>query len=53
MDEQCGSLFRKGCTDVTFALKASLQLQTLREQHQKEAHLLFINLVKAYDSVNL
>ena len=49
MDEQCGSLFGKGCADATFTLKASLQ--TLRE-HQKEAHVLFVDLVKAYDSVN-
>ena len=49
MDEQCGSLFGKGCADATFTLKASLQ--TLRE-HQKEVHVIFVDLVKAYDSVN-
>jgi hypothetical protein len=49
IDEQCGSLFGKGCADATFTLKSSLQ--TLRE-HQQEAHVLFIDLVKAYDSVN-
>ena len=49
MDKQCGSLFGKGCADATFTLKSSLQ--TLRE-HQQEAHVLFIDLVKAYDSVN-
>ena len=49
MDEQYGSLFEKGCADATFTLKASLQ--TLQE-HQKEAHVLFVDLVKAYNSVN-
>ena len=49
MDEQCGSLFGKGCADAKFTLKSSLQ--TLRE-HQHEAHVLFVDLVKAYDSVN-
>ena len=49
IDEQCGSLFGKGCADATFTLKSALQ--TLRE-HQQEAHVLFVDLVKAYDSVN-
>ena len=49
IDEQCGSLFGKGCADTTFTLKAALQ--TLRE-HNQEAHLLFVDLVKAYDTVN-
>ena len=49
MDEQCGSLFGKGCVDATFTLKRALQ--QLREQGQN-AHALFVDLVKAYDSVN-
>ena len=49
MDEQCGSLFGKGCVDATFTLKKALQ--QLREQGQ-DAHVLFVDLVKAYDSVN-
>ena len=49
MDKQCGSMFGKRRADATFTLKASLQ--TLQE-HQKEAHVLFVDLVKAYDSVN-
>ena len=48
MDEQCGSFFGKGCADTTFTLTS---LETLQE-HQKEAHILFVDLVKAYDSVN-
>jgi Reverse transcriptase (RNA-dependent DNA polymerase) len=49
MDEQCGSIYKKGCVDATFSLK--LALQTLHE-HNKEAYVLFVDLVKAYDSVN-
>ena len=49
IDEQCGCLFGKGSTDATFTLKTSLQ--TIRE-HQLEAHVLFIDLVKTFDSVN-
>jgi hypothetical protein len=46
MDEQCGSLFQKGCADATFLLK--LALQTLHE-HNQDAYILFVDLVKAYD----
>ena len=49
MDKQCGSLFGKGCVDATFTLKKALQ--QLREQEQ-DTHVLFVDLVKAYDSVN-
>jgi Reverse transcriptase (RNA-dependent DNA polymerase) len=49
MDEQCGSIFKKGCADATFSLK--LALQTLHE-HNKEAYVLFVNLVNAFHSVN-
>jgi Reverse transcriptase (RNA-dependent DNA polymerase)/Endonuclease-reverse transcriptase len=49
IDEQCGSIFNKGCADATFSLK--MALQTLHE-HNKESFILFVDLVKAYDSVN-
>lgn len=49
IDEQCGCLFRKGCTDATFSLKTALQ--TLRE-HGQSAYVLFVDLVKAFDSAN-
>jgi hypothetical protein len=49
IDEQCGSMIKKGCADATFPLK--LALQTLRE-HNQEAYILFVDLVKAYDTVN-
>ena len=49
IDEQCGCLIGKGSTDATFTLK--LSLQTIQE-HQLEAHVLFVDLVKAFDSIN-
>jgi hypothetical protein len=39
----------KGCADATFTLKTALQ--TLRE-HDQESWVLFVDLVKAYDTVN-
>ena len=42
-------MFRKGCVDATFLLKTALQV--LRE-HNQESHVLFVDLVKANDSVN-
>jgi hypothetical protein len=49
IDEQCGSLFGKGCANATFLLK--LALQTLHK-HNQESFALFVDLVKAYDTVN-
>ena len=49
IDKQCGCLFRKRSADTTFTLKSSLQ--TIQE-HQLEDHVLFVDLVKAFDSVN-
>jgi Reverse transcriptase (RNA-dependent DNA polymerase) len=49
IDEQCRSLFGNGCADATFSLK--LALQTIHE-HNQEAFALFVDLVKAYDTVN-
>jgi hypothetical protein len=43
--EQAG----QGCADATFTLKTALQ--TLRE-HDQESWVLFVDLVKAYDTVN-
>jgi hypothetical protein len=37
------------CADATFTLKTALQ--TLRE-HDQESWVLFVDLVKAYDTVN-
>jgi hypothetical protein len=44
-NEQAG----QGCADATFTLKTALQ--TLRE-HDQESWVLFVDLVKAYDTVN-
>ena len=41
---ECGCLFGKGNANATFTFKSSLQL--IRE-HQMEAHVLFVDLVKA------
>ena len=49
IDEQCGCLFGKGSADATFTQKSSLQ--TILE-HQLEAHILFLDLVKAFNSVS-
>ena len=49
MEEQCGFVFGKGCADATFSLKTALE--TLREQGE-DAHVLFVDLVKAFDSAN-
>jgi hypothetical protein len=49
LEEQAGSTPGKGCADATFTLKTALQ--TLRE-HGQESWVLFVDLVKAYDTVN-
>ena len=49
IDKQCGCLFVKQNTDATFTLKSFLQ--TIRE-HQLEVHYLFVDLAKAFDSIN-
>jgi hypothetical protein len=49
VEEQAGSTPGKGCADATFTLKTALQ--TLRE-HGQESWVLFVDLVKAYDTVN-
>ena len=46
---KCSSLAQRGCADATFTMK--LALQTVHE-HNQEAYLVFVDLVKAYDTVN-
>ena len=48
-DEQCRSMLNKGCAIATFAVKSALQLL---HKHNQEAYVLFVDLVKAYNSVN-
>ena len=43
IDEQCGSMFNKGCADVTFAVKLALRIL---HEHNTEVFSLFIDLVK-------
>ena len=43
------SIKRKGCQDENFAV--NIVLQTLRE-HGKALYILFVDLVKSYDTVN-
>ena len=42
-------MFNKGSADATFTLKSSIQIL---HEHNLEAYVLFIDLVKAFDSVN-
>jgi hypothetical protein len=49
IEEQCGCLFHKGCTDATFSMKSALQ--TLKE-HGHSTYVLFVDLVKAFDTAN-
>jgi len=49
MEEQCGSLNLKGCQDALFSLKTALQT---RREHGLSTHVLFVDLVKAFDTVN-
>ena len=49
IDEQCGCIFGKATTDATFTLKSALE--TLKE-HGMSSYVLFVDLVKAFDSAN-
>jgi hypothetical protein len=48
-EEQNGFLPQRGCADAQAALK--ITLQTLRE-HKEDSFVLFLDLVKAFDTVN-
>ena len=49
MEEQCGCLKRKGCPNAVFPLKTAIQL---RRKHNQESYVVFVDLVKASDTVN-
>ena len=49
VEEQNGFLPDRGCTDAVFALKVMLQK---RKEHGLDTHVVFIDLVKAFDSVS-
>ena len=46
IDEECGHI---GCADANFSIKSAIQI--LRE-YDTEAYVLFVDLVKAYDTIN-
>ena len=49
LEEQYESLNIKGYTDTIFALKTALQI---RREHRQRTHVLFVDLVKAFDTIN-
>ena len=49
MEEQCGCLQRKGCRKAVFPLKIAIQL---RREHNLESFVTFVDLVKAFDTIN-
>eukprot|EP00957_Ditylum_brightwellii_P170239 12959312-Ditylum_brightwellii.AAC.1 len=49
LEEQCGFLLEKRCTDALFELKAALQMQ---KEHGQTTQALFVDLIKAFDTVN-
>lgn len=49
MEEQCGYLKRKSCPDAVFPLKKAIQL---RREHNLESYVVFIDLVKSFDTIN-
>jgi len=49
VESQNGFMLRRGCTDAIFSLKVALQK---RKEHMQDSWVLFIDLVKAFDTVN-
>ena len=49
LESQCGFLRSKSCNDAVFPLKTALQL---RKEHGLESFVVFVDLVKAFDTVN-
>ena len=48
LEEQCGFMRGRGCSDGSFSLKAALQK---RREHNLHSYVVFVDLVKAFDSV--
>ena len=48
-ESQCGFTVGRGCADGSFALRMALQK---RREHNEESYVLFVDLVKAFDSVD-
>jgi hypothetical protein len=49
MEEQFGYQENTGTNDATYCLRSALQL---RQEHQQDTYLLFIDLIKAFDTAN-
>ena len=49
LEAQYGCLQEKGCTNAFFPLKIALQL---RKERDLESFVVFVNLIKAFDTVN-
>ena len=49
VESQNGFMLRRGRTDAIFSLKVALQK---RKEHMQDSWVLFIDLVKAFDTVN-
>ena len=49
LEEQCGCLQNKACSDAVFPLKTALQL---RKEHNLSSWVVFVDLVKAFDTIN-
>jgi hypothetical protein len=50
MEEQFAYQENTGTNDATYCLCSTLQLR--KEQHQQDTYLLFIDLIKAFDTAN-
>ena len=49
LEEVCGCLVRKGCSDAVFNLKSALQM---RKEYEHKTCVVFVGLVEAFDTVN-
>jgi hypothetical protein len=49
IETQCGCVPGKGCADALFSMKSALQI---RKQHGQDTWAIFVDLVKAFDTVD-
>eukprot|EP00978_Attheya_sp_CCMP212_P009820 scaffold23398_cov58-Attheya_sp.AAC.4 len=49
IETQCECVPGKGCADALFSMKCALQI---RKQHEVDTWVIFVNLVKAFDTVD-
>ena len=48
-EEQCGYFQKIACSDAISTLKTALQL---RKEHNLESFVIFVNIFKAFDTIN-